>query len=605
MAISIDLAIGSVATSGGGGGGSVNTGVLQVSGGGALSGTLQTITDQSSNTSPLQLSTTSVSFGGSTGLNWDNANKRLGIGTNTPLGILHLKTAAAATRLVLDGDAAQNKIITYRTAGVQRFGLYTNNTAESGSNAGSDFAIRAYSDAGTLLSTPIFIKRSTGFVGIGTTTTSARLHVRGDGTNAVGRFESSAGNSFLLINNSGQSLFGSAGANEPYLVNYNGTNTESGSGQSLRIRQRANTGATGNTLIQYWADGLFSGTTSGTAVSHEFLSSGFLGSSAGSANYRNATFAYTINNSGAQTGTATGIFLNATETALNGMGHNLLDLQVGAASRFRVSNNGQITIGSLITFGNGTIITTSFNGILRMSNDSGVDFNRLQLGGTTNAFPAIKRNGAAIDFRLADDSGFCGISASTISSTGISSFGSGVLYVGANFVNAQGNLGIGFFGNTVASALVEMQSTTRGFLPPRMTTTQKNAIATPAEGLIVHDTTNNGVSYFDGTNWGYLSGAKQNLTGAGGTLNVPFRNGNIVDLALNSSTTLTFGSHVVGTYIIEVTQGGTGSNTLTFPASVKWSGGVPPTLTTVVGKTDVLTFFYDGTFFYGTYSLNY
>jgi hypothetical protein len=156
-----------------------------------------------------------------------------------------------------------------------------------------------------------------------------------------------------------------------------------------------------------------------------------------------------------------------------------------------------------------------------------------------------------------------------------------------------------------ASAQLDVASTTKGFLPPRMTNAQKNAIASPAEGLIVHDTTNNGVAYYDGTTWGYLSGAKQTLTGSGGTLNIPFRNGNIVDLALNASTTLTFASHVVGTYIIEVTQGGGGSNTLTYPASVKWSGGTPPTLTTAVGKTDILTFFHDGTFFYGTYSLNY
>jgi hypothetical protein len=156
-----------------------------------------------------------------------------------------------------------------------------------------------------------------------------------------------------------------------------------------------------------------------------------------------------------------------------------------------------------------------------------------------------------------------------------------------------------------ASAQLDVASTTKGFLPPRMTNAQKNAIASPAEGLIVHDTTNNGVAYYDGTTWGYLSGAKQTLTGSGGTLNIGFRNGNIVDLALNASTTLTFASHVVGTYIIQVTQGGTGSYTLTYPASVKWSGGTAPTLTTTVGKTDILTFYHDGTSFFGTYSLNY
>jgi hypothetical protein len=41
------------------------------------------------------------------------------------------------------------------------------------------------------------------------------------------------------------------------------------------------------------------------------------------------------------------------------------------------------------------------------------------------------------------------------------------------------------------SAILAIDSTTQGFLPPRMTTTQKNAIATPAAGLMVYDTTLN------------------------------------------------------------------------------------------------------------------
>jgi hypothetical protein len=156
-----------------------------------------------------------------------------------------------------------------------------------------------------------------------------------------------------------------------------------------------------------------------------------------------------------------------------------------------------------------------------------------------------------------------------------------------------------------ASACVDLTSTTKGFLPPRMTDAQRAAIATPAEGLILFNTDNKGVAYRDGTNWGYLSGALQNATGSGGTLAISFASGNIVNLTLNASTTLTFAGHVVGTYIIEVTQGGAGSNTLTYPASVKWSGGTAPTLTTAVGKTDILTFYHDGTSFFGTYSLNY
>jgi hypothetical protein len=40
-----------------------------------------------------------------------------------------------------------------------------------------------------------------------------------------------------------------------------------------------------------------------------------------------------------------------------------------------------------------------------------------------------------------------------------------------------------------ASAALDIQSTTRGFLPPRMTTTQRDAITSPATGLVVFNTT--------------------------------------------------------------------------------------------------------------------
>jgi hypothetical protein len=52
-----------------------------------------------------------------------------------------------------------------------------------------------------------------------------------------------------------------------------------------------------------------------------------------------------------------------------------------------------------------------------------------------------------------------------------------------------------------ASAMLDVTSTTLGFLPPRMTTTQKNAIATPAAGLMVYDTTLNLMSVYNGTMW--------------------------------------------------------------------------------------------------------
>jgi hypothetical protein len=53
-----------------------------------------------------------------------------------------------------------------------------------------------------------------------------------------------------------------------------------------------------------------------------------------------------------------------------------------------------------------------------------------------------------------------------------------------------------------ASALLTLSSTTRGFLPPRMTKTQRDAIASPATGLVIYQTDNTpGLRCYNGTNW--------------------------------------------------------------------------------------------------------
>lgn len=55
-----------------------------------------------------------------------------------------------------------------------------------------------------------------------------------------------------------------------------------------------------------------------------------------------------------------------------------------------------------------------------------------------------------------------------------------------------------------ASVVLQVDSTSKGFLPPRMTTTQKNAISTPAAGLMVYDTDTNKLCCYNGTTWNDL-----------------------------------------------------------------------------------------------------
>lgn len=56
-------------------------------------------------------------------------------------------------------------------------------------------------------------------------------------------------------------------------------------------------------------------------------------------------------------------------------------------------------------------------------------------------------------------------------------------------------------GALAASAVLEARSTTRGFLPPRMTAVERAAIASPADGLIVFDTTGNRLYYYVSPSW--------------------------------------------------------------------------------------------------------
>jgi hypothetical protein len=74
---------------------------------------------------------------------------------------------------------------------------------------------------------------------------------------------------------------------------------------------------------------------------------------------------------------------------------------------------------------------------------------------------------------------------------------------GANTMQLQASAGVSIASsvtNPNASAQLDVSSTTKGFLPPRMTTTQKNAISSPAAGLVVYDSTVNRASVYS-TAW--------------------------------------------------------------------------------------------------------
>ena len=132
----------------------------------------------------------------------------------------------------------------------------------------------------------------------------------------------------------------------------------------------------------------------------------------------------------------------------------------------------------------------------------------------------------------------------------------------------------------------------------------------------------------DGSNGGILTNGTQTIAGAktfsgnvtartytitapvvaaAATTTINLSNGNLFQVTLGTNiSTLSFTNPTPGTYIIEFTQDGTGSKTVTFPTTNwKWSGGTVPTITTGANKTDIVTVIYDGTTYYAAILQNF
>jgi hypothetical protein len=70
----------------------------------------------------------------------------------------------------------------------------------------------------------------------------------------------------------------------------------------------------------------------------------------------------------------------------------------------------------------------------------------------------------------------------------------------SNIHNNGAGVGIGTAAPN-ASAKVEIASTTQGFLPPRMTSSQRDVISSPAAGLTIYNTTVNCLQWWNGSLW--------------------------------------------------------------------------------------------------------
>lgn len=71
----------------------------------------------------------------------------------------------------------------------------------------------------------------------------------------------------------------------------------------------------------------------------------------------------------------------------------------------------------------------------------------------------------------------------------------------SEFIKIIAAKGVGIGGTPDENAILDLQSTTQAFKPPRMTTAQRNAIPHPTEGMIVWNLTTHGLSSYNGSIW--------------------------------------------------------------------------------------------------------
>jgi hypothetical protein len=422
---------------------------------------------------------------------WDKVNNRVGIGTSTPTNTLDINgTARVSGNTLLDSGIIATSLGTTRLQSSLNFFSHQR-LASSGAfgfdirnSAATQCALWTY-DAGSgninfggstsagalLLSTNnaerLRIFQTTGNVAINTTTDAGfTLDVNGtarvsgliDSTNtftSIGAFSTGIGLSKTTLNSSTSfseviSVQGLARSLNNFAYRVYGVvgigATDGGFGtQNIEIL----TGLQG-------AISVGNGNKTVTTAMSLFASAESIGTGNTITNYYGA---YLQTPSGTTITNKWGLFQQDT-TSKNYFGGNIL-INTTTDAGFRLDVNGTARVQGRFTVSSGQFFTVS-SGVTNGLYSSGV--NDLQIYNRNIAIANIFSSGSE------------------------SSFG---IHIAYGVTNTLPN----------SSALLDLTSTIKGFLPPRMDSTQKNAISGPAAGLMIYDTTLNRPCFYNGTTW--------------------------------------------------------------------------------------------------------
>ena len=161
---------------------------------------------------------------------------------------------------------------------------------------------------------------------------------------------------------------------------------------------------------------------------------------------------------------------------------------ISGSEKMRIDSSGNVMIG---------IASSSTKFTVSGTNASGAIASQLQNldTGSSSVTQSNVYHGSGTNMTLQVGNGYTAIINSTSAPMLFSTNNSERMRI-----DSSGNVGIGT-SSPNASAILDAQSTTKGVRFPNMTTTQKNAVSSPAAGLVVFDTTLAKLCVYSGSAW--------------------------------------------------------------------------------------------------------
>lgn len=171
-----------------------------------------------------------------------------------------------------------------------------------------------------------------------------------------------------------------------------------------------------------------------------------------------------------------------------------------------VGGTGNLAAEPLFTISSTTqdLFSVRNDGVIGIRRIGTIDDNSVQIIDVSSALPAYPRG---ISLGSLSVVGWGSNQWWAAKDIGLSRLSAGVLGVGNGTQGTSagtlivGTVGIGTT-TPNANAVLDVVSTTKAFMPPRMTTAQRDAISTPTAGMVIYNSTTNVLNFYNGSVWG-------------------------------------------------------------------------------------------------------